>query len=265
LIKKPARISSFSRKARKVIQSKRVVVVTGGSRGIGRAVCLRFAGEGARIIFVHYDPDEIAANETLKFLDDVGVEAKVKKLDVSSFGAVEGFFKEVVQEYGRVDVLVNNAGITRDAFLIRMSEDEWDQVLAINLKSVFNCTKAVMKSMIKQRGGKVVNISSVSGQIGNIGQSNYSASKAGIMGLTKTVAREVASRGITVNAVAPGFIDTEMTEKLPDRAKEAFLAQIPMGRTGKPEEVAETVYWLASDSAGYITGQVIHVNGGLFM
>jgi len=201
----------------------------------------------------------------LKLLDDLGVESNAKKLDVSSYGAVEEFFEEIVEEYKKVDVLVNNAGITRDALLIRMSEDQWDQVLMANLKSVFNCTKAVIKSMLKQKSGKIINISSVAGQIGNIGQSNYSASKAGIMGLTKTVAREAASRGITVNAVAPGFIGTEMTERLPDKAKEAFLAQIPMGRIGKPEEVAETVYWLASDRAGYITGQVIHVNGGLFM
>lgn len=201
----------------------------------------------------------------MKLLDDLGVESNAKKLDVSSYGAVEEFFEEIVEEYKKVDVLVNNAGITRDALLIRMSEDQWDQVLMANLKSVFNCTKAVIKSMLKQKSGKIINISSVAGQIGNIGQSNYSASKAGIMGLTKTVAREAASRGITVNAVAPGFIGTEMTERLPDKAKEAFLAQIPMGRIGKPEEVAETVYWLASDRAGYITGQVIHVNGGLFM
>jgi 3-oxoacyl-[acyl-carrier protein] reductase len=265
LIRKACKNFPLLKKGKKVSQTKRVVVVTGGSRGIGRAICLRFAGESARIIFAHYDPDEAAANETLKLLGDMGVEAEAKKLDVSSFEAVAEFFEGVVAESGRVDVLVNNAGITRDAFLVRMSESEWDQVLAINLKSVFNCTKAVMKSMIKQRGGKVVNISSVSGQIGNIGQSNYSASKAGIMGLTKTVAREVASRGITVNAVAPGFIGTEMTERLSDKVQEALLAQIPMGRIGTPEDVAETVYWLASENAGYITGQVIHVNGGLFM
>jgi 3-oxoacyl-[acyl-carrier protein] reductase len=246
-------------------KSKRIVVVTGGSKGIGRAVCLRFAREGARIIFVHYDPDELKANETLKLLDEMDVEAKAKKLDVSSFGAVKEFFQEVVSEFQRVDVLVNNAGIARDAFLIRMSENQWDQALAVNLKGVFNCTKAVMRSMIKERSGTIVNISSVVGQIGNIGQSNYAASKAGIMGFTKSVARELAMRGITVNAVAPGFIKTEMTEKLPDKAKKAFFAQIPMGRIGEPDEVAETVYWLASANANYITGQVIHVNGGLYM
>ena len=246
-------------------ESKRIVVVTGGSRGIGRAVCLRFARDDASIIFVHYDPDDLKANETLRLLDRMGVEAKAEKLDVSSFEAVEEFFKEVVREFGRVDVLVNNAGITRDTFLMRMSVDQWDEVLTVNLKSVFNCTKAVVRSMIRERSGRIVNISSLVGQIGNSGQANYAASKAGILGFTKSVAKELATRGITVNAVAPGFIDTEMTEKLPDKAKEAFLTQIPMGRIGKPDEVAEAVYWLASQGATYITGQVIHVNGGLYM
>jgi len=246
-------------------ESKRIVVVTGGSRGIGRAVCLRFARDDASIIFVHYDPDDLKANETLGLLDKMGVEARTEKLDVSSFEAVEEFFREVVREFGRVDVLVNNAGITRDTFLMRMSVDQWDEVLTVNLKSVFNCTKAVVRSMIKERSGRIVNISSLVGQIGNSGQANYAASKAGILGFTKSVAKELATRGITVNAVAPGFIDTEMTEKLPDKTKEAFLTQIPMGRIGKPDEVAEAVYWLASQGATYITGQVIHVNGGLYM
>lgn len=245
--------------------SKRTIVITGGSKGIGRAICLRFAREGARIIFVHYDPDDLEANKTLELLDKMNVEARSEKLDVSSFRDVEEFFQKVVKDFQRVDVLVNNAGITRDAFLMRMSEEQWDQTLQVNLKSVFNCTKAVMRSMIKQRSGRIINISSVVGQIGNIGQSNYGASKAGIMGFTKTVARELASRGITVNAVAPGFINTEMTQKLPDKAKEAFLSQIPMGRVGEPDEVADTVYWLASEGTTYVTGQVIHVSGGLYM
>jgi len=245
--------------------SIRTIVITGGSKGIGRAICLRFAREGARIVFVHYDTDDLAEKKTLELLDTMNVEAMSEKLDVSSFRDVEGFFQRVVKDFQRVDVLVNNAGITRDALLMRMSEEQWDQTLQVNLKSVFNCTKAVTRSMIKERSGRIINISSVVGQIGNIGQSNYGASKAGIMGFTKTVARELAGRGITVNAVAPGFINTEMTQKLPDKAKEAFLSQIPMGRVGEPDEVADTVYWLASEGATYITGQVIHVSGGLYM
>jgi len=245
--------------------SKRTIVITGGSKGIGRAICLRFAREGARIVFVHYDPDDLAEKKTFELLDEMNVEVRAEKLDVSSFRDVEEFFQRVVKDFQRVDVLVNNAGITRDAFLMRMSEEQWDQTLQVNLKSVFNCTKAVMRSMIKEKSGRIINISSVVGQIGNIGQSNYGASKAGIMGFTKTVARELASRGITVNAVAPGFINTEMTQNLPDKAKETFLSQIPLGRIGEPDEVADTVYWLASEGATYITGQVIHVSGGLYM
>jgi len=244
---------------------ERVVVVTGGSRGIGRAIALRFAAEKPRIIIVHYDPDEDASVETLALLKEKEIEGVSRKLDVSSSSDVDNFFKEVIEELGRVDVLINNAGITRDTFLMRMSEKDWDSVIQVNLKSVFNCTKAVVRTMMKERYGRIVNISSVVGQIGNPGQANYSASKAGIMGFTKTVARELAPRGITVNAVAPGFIDTEMTAVLPEKVREAFLQQIPMGRMGSPEEVAETVYWLCSEAASYITGQIIHVNGGIYM
>lgn len=245
--------------------SERVIVVTGGSKGIGRSVALKFAEEKPRIVIVHYDPDESAANETLDMLSVHGIEAISHKVDVSLNEEVGKLFKEIISQMGRVDVLINNAGITRDALLMRMSENDWDMVMNVNLKSVFNCTQAIVRPMIKQRSGSIVNIASVVGQIGNAGQANYSASKAGIMGFTKSVAREVASRDITVNAVAPGYIDTEMTASLPSNVKEAFLKQIPMGRLGMPEDVAETVYWLCSDAAGYITGQTIHVSGGIFM
>jgi 3-oxoacyl-[acyl-carrier protein] reductase len=248
-----------------MVDSGRVVVITGGSRGIGRAVALKFAEEKPKIVIIHYDPDEFSANETLNMLAEQGIEAESHKVDVSSYGDVEPLFEEILSRFGKVDVLVNNAGITRDTLLMRMSEDDWDMVIRVNLKSVFNCTHAVIRPMVKQRGGHIVNISSVVGRIGNVGQANYAASKAGIMGFTKTVAREVAARGITVNAVAPGFIDTKMTASLPDKVKESFLQQIPLGRIGQPEDVAEAVYWLCSHAASYITGQTIHVNGGMFM
>jgi len=243
----------------------RVVVITGGSKGIGRSVALRFAEEGARIILAHYDADESAAQETLNILDSKGVTAEAHKIDVSSFESVGGWFEKILKRFERVDVLINNAGITRDTLLMRMNEEDWDAVLGVNLKGVFNCTHAVIRSMIKERRGRIVNISSVVGQIGNAGQANYAASKAGVMGLTKTTARELAGRGITVNGVAPGFIDTEMTAVLSDKVKENFLRQIPMGRMGTSEEVAEAVYWLCSDAASYITGQIIHINGGMYM
>lgn len=243
----------------------RTVMITGGSRGIGRAVALRFAEQRARIILVHYDPDDEAANETLDLLSGKGVEAESHRVDVSSFQAVEALFKEVFSKYGAIDVLVNNAGITRDTLLMRMNEADWDLVLSVNLKSVYNCTRSVVRAMLKQRQGRIVNIASIAGQIGNPGQANYAASKAGIMGFTKSVAREVGPRGVTVNAVAPGFILTEMTEGLPEAVKKSYFQQIPLGRAGMPEDVAEAVYWLCSPAAGYITGQVIHVNGGMFM
>lgn len=246
--------------------AERVVVITGGSRGIGRAVAMKFAEENARMVLLHYDPDESASSETLKMLAEKGIEkVESHKVDVSSYEEVRKIFDEIFSTLGQVDVLINNAGITRDTFLMKMSEQDWDQVLNVNLKSVFNCTQAVIRPMVKQRKGHIVNISSVVGQIGNPGQANYSASKAGIMGFTKTVAKEVASRGIKVNAVAPGFINTEMTKGLPEKVRNYFLSQIPMGRMGDPNEVAEVVFWLCSEAASYITGQVIHVNGGLFM
>ncbi len=243
----------------------RVVVVTGGSRGIGRSIALKFAEEKAKIVILHYDVDENAADETLKLLSDKGVIAESHKLDVSSFEAVNIFFKDLISRLKTVDVLINNAGITRDKLMIRMNEGDWDSVMDINLKSVFNCTRAVIGAMIKQRSGKIVNISSVVGQIGNAGQVNYSSSKAGIIGLTKSVAREVASRNININGVAPGFIDTEMTAALTEKARDVLIQQIPMNKLGQPEDVAETAYWLCSEKSSYLTGQIIHVSGGMYM
>jgi 3-oxoacyl-[acyl-carrier protein] reductase len=245
--------------------ASRVVVITGGSKGIGRTIALKFAQEKASIVILHYDADESESESTLKMLAQQGVEAESHKVDVSSFAAVDGIFKDILSRFQKIDVLINNAGITRDTLLMRMTEADWDAVININLKSVFNCTQNVIRSMVKQRSGKIVSISSVVGQIGNAGQANYSASKAGIMGFTKTIAREVAARGINVNAVAPGFIDTDMTSVLPEKIKEAFIQQIPLGKLGQPEDVAEAVYWLCSDGASYITGQVIHVSGGMYM
>lgn len=245
--------------------SDRIVVITGGSMGIGRAVALKFAEKKGKIIIAHYDPDDSASQTTLDRLTQQGAEAESHRVDVSNYEDVETLFKGILDRYGRVDVLINNAGIARDSLLMRMSEEVWDTVIRVNLKSVFNCTQAVIRSMIKNKTGRIVNISSVVGQIGNPGQANYAASKAGIVGFTKSVAREVAGRGITVNAVAPGYIKTDMTESLPEKIRDAFLEQIPLRRIGEPGDVAEAVYWLCSEAAGYITGQVIHVSGGLFM
>lgn len=247
-------------------QKEQVAVITGGSRGIGRAIIMALAEPGTTISFNHYDPpDEPAAEETVRMAEEKGCRIQGTRLDVSDYQAVQEFCKDVVGRYGRIDILVNNAGITRDNFLSRMKEADWDAVLAVNLKSAFNCTQAVSRYMMKQRYGRMVNIASVVGAMGNAGQANYAASKAGIMGFTKSVARELASRNITVNAVAPGFIETDMTAVLPEKVKEDFLAQIPLGRGGKPEDVAQVVKFLVSEAASYITGQVIHVNGGMYM
>jgi 3-oxoacyl-[acyl-carrier protein] reductase len=245
--------------------SGRVVIITGGSRGIGRAIAFRFAEEKPKLVLLHFDPDDSVAEQTLAHLSEKGVEGEAHRLDVSNRGDVDRLFKDVLSRLGRVEVLINNAGITKDGLLMRMSEDEWDLVLKVNLKGVFNCTQAVIRSMVKERSGRIVNVSSVVAQMGNAGQTNYAASKAGIIGFTKSLAREVASRGITVNAVAPGYINTEMTSSLPGKMKEAFLQQVPLGRIGEPEDVAEAVHWLCSGGSKYVTGQVIHVNGGLYM
>jgi 3-oxoacyl-[acyl-carrier protein] reductase len=244
---------------------KRVAVITGGSSGIGRAVALRMAGPDTKICFNHCDPDDVNAEQMEKLIEGAGSSAWGTCVDVASQSGVQSFFNKIVEECGRVDVLVNNAGISIDGLLVRMKVSDWDRVLAVNLKGAFNCIQAVAKIMMKQRAGRIINMASVVGVTGNAGQASYTASKAGLIGLTKTVARELAPRGITVNAVAPGFIDTPMTELLSEKVKQAMLAQIPLGRIGQPEDVADVIAFLASDKASYITGQVIHVNGGMYM
>jgi len=249
---------------------KRTVVITGGSRGIGRAICLALAGPGTRIYFNYFAPgneavEKAAADETEKLVAAAGGSATGISVNVASKEDVTAFFEKITGETDRIDVLVNNAGITKDGLLVRMNEKDWDDVISVNLKGTFYCTKIAAKTMMKQRYGRIINIASVVGVTGNAGQANYAASKAGIIGLTKTAAKELAPRNITVNAVAPGFIETDMTAVLPDKAKEAMLGQVPLGRAGKPEDVAAAILFLASEGASYITGQVIHVSGGMYM
>ena len=242
----------------------RTVIVTGGSRGIGRAICLAFAGEGARLFFNYHSADD-AARETEALVADAGGEATGLQADVAAEADVAAFFKRVLETTGRVDVLVNNAGVTRDGLLVRMKTVDWDAVMDTNLKGAFLCCRAAAKPMMKQRGGRIINLSSVVAFAGNAGQTNYVASKAGVIGLTRAVARELASRGITANAVAPGFVETDMTAAVADKAREAMVSQIPLKRVGRPEDVAAAVIFLASKGAAYITGQVIHVSGGMYM
>ena len=246
------------------MSDKRVVVVTGASRGIGRAIATDLARPGCDVI-INFHSSAGAAEETAEAIRLRGGSPHLRPFDVSDSDAVKEAFKEIVKTHGRVDVLVNNAGITKDNLLALMKPAEWDTVINTNLKGVFLCSQAVTKPMMKQRYGRIVNITSVVGAIGNPGQCNYSAAKAGIIGFTRALAREVVSRNITVNAVAPGFISTDMTMEMPEKVREGLLTQIPAGRYGTPEDVAAAVRFLASDSAGYITGQVIHVNGGMFM
>lgn len=246
-----------------MLQGK-VALVTGASRGIGRAIALELARQGAKVA-VNYAGSEAKANEVVEEIKNMGGEAFAIQADVSDAKAVEQMVKAVLERFERIDILVNNAGITRDNLLMRMKEEEWDDVININLKGVFNCTKAVARPMMKQRYGRIVNIASIVGVMGNPGQANYVAAKAGVIGLTKTAARELASRNITVNAVAPGFITTDMTERLSEEIKAEMLKQIPLARFGEPEDVAKVVSFLVSDAASYMTGQTLHVDGGMVM
>ncbi|OKH19000.1 3-oxoacyl-[acyl-carrier-protein] reductase [Hydrococcus rivularis NIES-593] len=241
----------------------RVAIVTGASRGIGRAVALALAAQGAKVV-VNYASSSTAADEVVKAIAQAGGEAIALQADVSKAQEVDNLIEQTLNKFGRIDILVNNAGITRDTLLLRMKPEDWQAVIDLNLTGVFLCTKAVSKTMIKQRSGRIINISSVAGQMGNPGQANYSAAKAGVIGFTKTVAKELASRGVTVNAVAPGFIETDMTSNLSNT--EEILKFIPLGRYGKPEEIAGMVRFLAADpAAAYITGQVFNVDGGMVM
>lgn len=244
--------------------SNKVAVVTGGSRGIGKAIALELAREGA-IVVVNYNGSEEKAKAVLDEIQVLGGRGMIYQCNVSDFASCEKFFKEILEIYGKIDILVNNAGITRDGLIMRMSEEDYDMVMDTNLKGTFQCMRFVNRIMLKQKSGRIINISSVSGVLGNAGQANYAASKAGIIGLTKSVAREVASRGITVNAIAPGFIETEMTGVLHEKTKEMAVKQIPLGKFGRVEDIANMVVYLASDKSAYITGQVIHIDGGMAM
>lgn len=240
----------------------KTAVITGGSRGIGKGIAMRFAAEGANIAITNImDNDEFQA--TVSEIAALGVKAKGYVSDASVFADAENVIDEIVKDFGTVDILVNNAGITRDTLLMRMTEEQWDQVLTVNLKSVFNLTKAAIRPMMKQKSGSIVNMSSVVGVNGNAGQANYSASKAGIIGFTKSVAKELGSRNVRCNAIAPGFILTEMTSKLPEDVKSDWISKIPLRRGGLPEDVANVALFLASDLSSYVTGQTIHVCGGM--
>lgn len=244
--------------------TNKIAVVTGASRGIGRAVAKVLAKQGA-MVMINYNGSEAKAEEVKKEIIDAGGQAQMMQCNVSEYDACEAFIKEIVDTYGRIDILVNNAGITKDGLMMRMSEHDFSDVIDVNLKGTFYCMKFASRQMMKQRSGRIINLSSVVGVCGNAGQVNYAASKAGVIGMTKSAAKELASRGITVNAIAPGFIETDMTNVLSDKVKEELSKQIPLGYLGQSEDVAQAVAFLASDGAKYITGQVLHVDGGMAM
>ncbi|MFJ5670824.1 3-oxoacyl-[acyl-carrier-protein] reductase [Bacillus safensis] len=244
--------------------TNKTAVVTGASRGIGRSIAIDLAKSGANVV-VNYSGNEAKANEVVDEIKALGQQAFAVKADVSNAEEVQAMMKQAIDTFGSIDILVNNAGITKDNLLMRMKENEWDDVININLKGVFNCTKAVTRQMMKQRNGRIINLASVVGVCGNPGQANYVAAKAGVIGLTKTTAKELATRHITVNAVAPGFISTDMTDKLDDNVQTEMLKQIPLARFGAPEDISNVVVFLASEGAGYITGQTIQVDGGMVM
>lgn len=240
----------------------KIALITGAGRGIGRAIAIALAKESAEVV-INYNGSEERAKEVKQTIEENGGKASIYKCNVSDFVACEAMIKDIVKEYGHLDILVNNAGITKDGLIMKMKEEDFDSVLNVNLKGTFNTIRHSARQMLKQRSGKIINISSVSGILGNVGQANYAASKAGVIGLTKTMARELGSRGITVNAITPGFVDTEMTEVLSEEIRENACKQIILGRFGKPEDIANTAVFLASDKADYITGQVISVDGGM--
>jgi 3-oxoacyl-[acyl-carrier protein] reductase len=241
----------------------KVALITGAAQGIGKAIAIALAKEGANIVVSDINLD--LATQTAKEIEGLGVKTMAIKTNVADLADVEKSVKEIVQALGRLDILVNNAGITKDNLLIRMKKEEWEAVIGVNLSGVFNCTQAVSSLMMKQRYGKIISIASIVGQMGNFGQANYAASKGGVIAFTKTVARELASRNVTANAIAPGFIQTAMTDKLSDEVKQKMMAQIPMGKLGQPEDIASAVVFLASPAADYITGQVLAINGGMYM